>query len=53
MNLKLYECPVCACYLPSLGHLISERDAIKAGRGHDWQLPEIEKRIKAIRVFKA
>lgn len=24
------ECPLCGTYLPSLGHLLSERDAIKA-----------------------
>jgi hypothetical protein len=25
-----HECPLCGTYLPTLGHLLSEREAIKA-----------------------
>ncbi len=23
------ECPACGCYLPTIGHLLSERDTVK------------------------
>lgn len=51
MNKTTNECPLCGCYLPTLGHLLSEHAAVKArfddGDAAWSELLAVEARINA------